>query len=456
MKSIRNQLIVTLLMSTLVIWCVSAWLIYGGSQQTLQRALDARLQESANMIKSLASSNNFANNTQPYVNDLSLMVQTERQLACQIWSIEGNLLSSTDNAPASSLVKNNQDGFSEIVSQGVLWRVYSVTDVSRGIRVMVGDSITMRRNLMEQILLAVLIPASVMLPVLLVLILLWVHYGLQPLGKLHRLLVNKSGEDLTPVPDIATREIQPLIKAINQLLDKLHTVRDRERNFLAFATHELKTPLAGLRIQAQVALESKDEQQRRDALLKSMSAVDRTSYLVTQLLQMARLESASDTIVRRWIDLEQFWLQIYSEEVPYADIGSVPEAVSGLAGWALYADEGRWMAVLRNLVNNALRYGTAPVTVTLDVEASDRSGVATLVLQDNGPGMRPEDLQRATERFYRGSTLQTGSGLGLAIVALALQQDDAGLQLSNGEQGGLRVEMTVSATRLRHSRQVGE
>lgn len=300
MRSIRLRLFVILLASTGAVWLLAVLWTYFSVQHQVEKVLDARLTEAARMVSSLITDHHIdvaAAVNAATATDVPLSFETEqgdyrRQLSCQIWSLEGQLVSRSESAPRISL-SDHQDGFSETLVDGARWRVYAVVNPTLNVRVLVGDSLEIRDRLVADVVKGQLFPAVAILPVLALLIWLSVAQGLRPLNRIASLIAGRSADELHAIGETrAPSEIKPLLTSLNSLFRRVEEARDREKTFIAYAAHELKTPLAGLKTQAQVALRSEDKNVRAKALSQISKSVDRTGRLVRQLIDMASVDSA--------------------------------------------------------------------------------------------------------------------------------------------------------------------
>jgi two-component system, OmpR family, sensor histidine kinase QseC len=452
MRSLRTRLLLVLIASTGAIWmCGFAWITIS-SQRQVQNLLDRRLMEAARMVLSL-SAPAVAQNGQ----NLPMMVSRaepalagsyERWLSCQVWSFDGRLVGRSGNAPKSRLT-DQKTGFSEPVVDGEVYRVYAAEDPIKGVRVLVGDSLGQREGLVHDLLRGLLVSAAVILPLITVLIWFSVRQGLRPLQRATESLSARDADNLTPL-DVgrSPSEIRPLINALNGLFQKVVAARDHERSFLAYAAHELRTPLAGLKTQAQVAVKAVDPRMRNAALDQVLKGVDRTSRLVRQLLAMSRLDASAARHADDWIDLEAALLDVTMNLDRALDPGRVAFGAS-VRGRSISIDRGLFDLAARNLLENALQLSPANGTVRLSAVHDEQE--AKICIEDNGPGIPEDELEHVLERFYRGRYKTAGgSGLGLAIVSVALDRVGAELRLCRPDSGrGLRAEIVLAADRLR-------
>ena len=254
MNSLRLRLFALIAAATVLVWSVAAVWTTVSAQRDIERVLDRRLREAAHMVASLGSSAVVA----PMPNDLPNTTDYERQLSCQVWSLRGELVGRSSSAPAIPLAEGRA-GFSQRTIDGVEWRVYTYIVPKRGLRVMVGDTVAMRRNLVTDLMTGLIVPAVLGLLALAVLIWIGTGRGLTPLRRVADAVEARAPDDLSPLAAGAIpRELSVVTDAIDALLDRLARLRDNERHFLASAAHELQTPLAGLKTQVQIARRSDD------------------------------------------------------------------------------------------------------------------------------------------------------------------------------------------------------
>ncbi|MGZ9098423.1 MAG: histidine kinase dimerization/phospho-acceptor domain-containing protein, partial [Brevundimonas sp.] len=411
MRSIRVRLFVILALVTAAVWGTSAVWIQIRTQAEIHQVLDRRLMESARMVSSLLDQGDLAT-----VAGAARLWSAppapaspgyERQLSCQIWSLRGELVSRSDGAPSERLAV--ADGFSERTIGDERWRVYTVHNRVAGVQVMVGDRLAMREGLVSSIIRSLAAPTLIGLAALGLLIWWSVGRGLRPVRELADTLGARRVEDLGPMTTPGgVEELRPMLDALNGLIDRLAAARRRQTEFTAAAAHELRTPLAGLRVQAQVAVNATDPETRDRALRHILDSVDRTSALVSRLLEMASAdEAAEQALIRRWTRLaELVRTDIAGCRVP-VELSEAATAVE------LHVDPDRISALFGNLLANGCAHARS--LVRIDVDFAGPSPVLTI--DDDGPGVPQVDLTKLGRRFYRGADARSGgSGLGLSIV----------------------------------------
>ena len=441
--SLRTRLFLILVAATGMIWLFAIGWIYVGTKQEVESVLDARLQEAARMVASLGTSRNVA--LPPAETGVDGPAETliyERQLACQIWSLDGRLVARSRGAPSSNL-GGTQTGFSDRRIEGENWRVFTLEDADRGLRVLVGDRLGVREHLVTDIIKGLLAPTLLIVPLLGFLIWTSLNRGLRPLRTLALELQQRRADDMSPVETgRAPAEILPMMVALNALFSKVETARRHEREITAFAAHELRTPLAGLRTQAQVAIGTSDPAARGLALRQIIVAVDRTTRLVRQLLDIANLDALQNpgrdarfnvgVIIDEIIDAQPARDRLRIEVDP-------------MLNWITLTANAELLALaLRNLFDNAVQHTARPGLVRWSLER--RPNEIVVAIEDEGPGIPPDELPLVTRRFFRGRHKSpSGSGLGLAIADLALRANYGRLNLVNRtDRPGLRAEVILA------------
>ncbi|MCF8150902.1 MAG: hypothetical protein K9K30_12075 [Burkholderiaceae bacterium] len=256
-------------------------------------------------------------------------------------------------------------------------------------------------------------PMLVALPALAVLLVIAIGFALAPLRQLARDVASRAPNNLGPLPtDSVPAEVAPLVTRLNSLFADIVRALENERRFTADAAHELRTPLAALKAQAQVALASVDAEERRHALKQILVGCDRATHLVAQLLTLARLDAD------KALPMQTLSLRPIAEEVLAMSAGNAIEQgcelVLGDGDATIRGDALLLQVLLRNLVDNALRHGRPD---QIEVSVTAQHGRALLSVSDNGRGIAADERERVMQRFYRSASADfSGSGLGLSIV----------------------------------------
>ena len=442
LKSLRGRLFIILVSATGLIWlCATAW-IFLQTRSEVEHVLDTRLQEAARMVSSLAINSGVPSSAtgQPG----SVLVPEgggyERQLSCQIWSLDGRLVARSSGAPDDSL-GNQKDGFSDQQVGGETWRVYAISDSAKGLRVLVGDRLGLRERLVSDLVGGLLWPAIFIVPLLGLLIWTSLGRGLRPLQHLAVDLQDRSVDDMRPIDSShSPPEILPLVNSLNSLFARLEAARRHEREITAFAAHELRTPLAGLKTQAQVATATTDPTVREGALRHIVASVDRTARLVRQLLVMARLDAQAEVELKNEVNLTSLLEEI---ALPHQAAGPISVVLDrSLDDITLVTNRDLLTVSLRNLHENAMQHMRREGVVKWS--AATGSSRVAITVDDEGPGIPEDELLLVTNRFFRGQHKSaSGTGLGLAIVQLAIEKIGGSLALES-KPGHCGLRATVS------------
>ena len=325
------------------------------------------------------------------------------------------------------------------------------SDGKRLVLMQVAETKGKRSTLATEIIKGVMVPQFVILPLAVLLVWLALVRGIRPLNELERRIRARKPDDLSPIEEsFIPQEVAPLVSSINDLLTRLKVSLGTQKRFLADAAHQLKTPLAGLRMQADLALRETDPMEIRGSLQQIARASTRATHTVNQLLSLARAETTGRTLPSARIDLAQLVTEVIQDSVPRAlehgiDLGfEGPDAMPPAC--IMDGNPTLLHEMARNLVDNAINYSGRGGVVTARVLADRFSGVQILQVEDDGPGIAEHERELVMQPFYR--TLGTnvdGSGLGLAIVQEIAQQHGASVTMEDvypdRVKRGLRVSV---------------
>lgn len=441
MRSLRTRLFALVAAITLLVWSGAAAWTAISTRAEVERVLDRRLVEAARMVAALNMASAAPARTPP--------APYSRELSCQVWSLDGELIGKSAGAPAQPLADAGT-GFSERGIGDQSWWVYSHVDAQRGIRVMVGDNLAVRQRLVRDLMLGLLVPAIAGLVALGLLLWIGIRSGLAPLSRMTRAIEQRSLGSLTPLSvDPVPSELAPLAQAMDVLLARLALARRNERTFVANAAHALQTPLAGLKVQTEVARRAADPAMRDNALARITLSVDRTSSLVRQLLDLALQEGRSHGAESGHTQVGPVIESLRQDYGLIADRGDrriatcCPHQMLELA-----LDESALRLALGNLIENAIHHGGSG-DVRIECELTD---VFKISIVDRGRGIPAEDIDRVRRRFERGADARNfGTGLGLSIVEAAIAPADGELvfeQCDDGFAAMLRFPRTCTRESL--------
>lgn len=434
--SLRRRLTGLLLGGVAVAWLVTMVFSYIDAHHEVDELFDAQLVQAAQTLLALAGHEEGDS-----IEDLGDVAHKyQRRLRFQIRRSDGSLVMRSNNAPENPLTA--ADGFSETHDNDGHWRHYSQWNEERRLQVQVSENHYVRDDLIGHIAWRLLFPALFGLPLIGLWVWLATRRGLAPLDGIAQQIASREPQQLQAViPASAPAEIRPMLEALNGLFQRVEATLESERRFTADAAHELRTPLAALQAQLQVASRARDDAEREHSLQQLNSGLTRASHLVDQMLQLARLDPESALPNPEAVDLSELaesvcaelGMAILDKEIDFALDADPAATITG---------QKEWLRVLiRNLVDNAVRY--TPPGGRVRVAISRERETCTLCVSDSGPGIPPEERQQALRRFHRlHPGEQPGSGLGLAIVARIAELHGAKLEFgTSAEQGGLAVSL---------------
>ena len=315
------------------------------------------------------------------------------------------------------------------------------TKTSALVLVQVAETLEKRKTLATEIVKGTMVPQFVTLPLAVLLVWLALVRGIKPLAQLEKRIRARKPDDMSPLDDTAVpEEVAPLVSSINDLLSRLKASLTTQKRFLADAAHQLKTPLAGLRMQADLA----QRETNADELKKSLKNIGRSSvratHTVNQLLALARAEATGRSLPKQAVDMVLVVNEVMADSVPRAlekqiDLGYDGPAAGELPT-LLDGNPTLLKELVRNLLDNAIAYTPEKGHVTLRLLPERFSGVLMLLVEDSGPGIPEAERELVLQPFYRSlGTNVDGSGLGLAIVLEIANQHDATITIEDAQPG---------------------
>jgi two-component system sensor histidine kinase QseC len=437
--SLRATILRRSLPLLIVVWAVMAAWAYQDALFQTNQLFDAAMVQSSEVLFSLAHHEmEEIKQVGPHQDDYA------KPLTFQVWDDRGELIFHSAGAPHQRL-SAQQNGFSDTEVEGDGWRVYAYHEASDTVSLLIGERQAVRRDLALRLALRTMVPFALALPLIAWVVMRSVRSALAPTEQVVCQLRELAASRLDPVSaEHVPREIRPLVDAMNALFERLRAAYEHERRFTADAAHELRTPLAALKVNAQVMLNSEIKPESRQRMERVLAAANRCEGLVAQLLTLARLEQHAEHALEP-LDLgllAQDVIGDLSAELLDKDIGiHLPQADAGAPIVQIRGDAAMLRILLRNLLDNALRYSPPGSEVAVSLEHSASGPV--LKVTDSGPGIPQALRARATDRFFRVPGNQgSGSGLGLSIVRRIADLHGARLTLDEAPSGqGLQVAL---------------
>lgn len=431
-RSLRAQLLIFLLAAILLAGAVQGVLAYRSALDEADSLFDYHMQQTALALRA---------GLPPDARDLGQGLSGEdenHEFIVQVWTNEG--LRIFESAVGAALPQIAVLGFANVQARGGTYRVFSLQTRSQVIQV--AQNMAVRSGMARTLALRTLAPLAVMAPLLVLAVWWGVSRSLAPVERVRRQLARRQADDLSPVSDAALPdEVQPLVTELNLLFERVQGAFAAQQHFVADAAHELRSPLAALRLQLQGLQRASDDGARAVAVERLSAGIDRATRLVEQLLTLARQEaSAAGPTPNEAVDLRAVAQLALADVAPAAqardmDMGLLESDAAPVPG----RPEALRMLV-RNLLDNAVKY--TPPGGQVDLQLHRTAGNAVeLVVEDSGPGIAPEHRERVMQRFVReAADSAPGSGLGLAIVQAIAQAHGASVGLDASPRlGGLRV-----------------
>ncbi|WP_345810664.1 ATP-binding protein [Paraburkholderia sp. PREW-6R] len=439
MTSIRRWVLGWLIFGLTAAAAVAGFAIFHTARQEASELFDYELRTIALSLPSNLTGAGDGEHRDPDLGGLA-----DDRVVIEIWDHAGNIAYRSVRAP---FLTRQPPGFDTVERGESHWRTFGVQQPGRYVQV--AQPISVREDLALQLALHTLWPLALLVPVTFILVLLVVARGLAPIGALSRALSTRSFDSLEPLRLDGTVpvEIRPLVEALNDLLQRLHTASQAQRTFIADAAHELRSPLAALKLQIQAASRDGSLKGERQTLERVEGRVNRAIHLVQQLLTLAR-EDAQAVAPRVPTSLRRIGEQAVGDlsllaETKDIDLGLECEnARSESDPYAVLAEPHGMSVLLDNLINNAIRH--TPRGGRVDVILKRTGDHVGFDVVDSGAGIPVAELGRVFDRFYRGEQARgEGSGLGLAIVARIAERHRLQIELRNNtDRPGLCVSVS--------------
>lgn len=437
-KSLRWRLILLTSFALAALWLLLApWLLLG-LRAEFQKSLDDRLAASAAMVASLMQRQQLQASMSSEPVPPVAKPDFPGSLACRVSTLRGEVIALSQDAPTAAL-STQTDGYSEQEVNGEIWRVYTLTEGE--LRISTAERLSTRHALMASVITAAVLPFALAFAGTIALLWFAMRRSFRPLVRLSRSVATRDLRDTQALQwSGEPAEVKPLVDEINRLLHRVREALSRERRFTANAAHELRTPLAGVHTQLQVAQLSEGENAEH-ALRQAQRGLDRLQATLQQLLLLARVDEdpALD-------DGEQ----ACTDDISAAALTDVQRKAGEKQITIRYLDHCRKQAAapaalltaaLRNLLENAIHHSPEHTTIELECTAQDHYCI--WVVRDEGPGVAEHQLVEITQPFVHING--RGSGLGLSIVDAVARRFGGSLELRNRAHGGFEAELRIPA-----------
>ena len=429
--SLRARLTGALLLAVLAFAALQAAVTYRTARAETEALFDAQMQRIALSLSGRLGAGALSDDAP------AAETPAAREMIIQIWRADGVMLYRSPQGrllPPQTVI-----GFSDTVAGGEPYRIYALRTATQVVQV--AQQTEARGRMAGQLALRAVLPVALLAPVLMLIVWWVVGRAIGPIERVRRQVAARRPDDLAPLPTAGLpAEVRPLVGEMNGLLTRLSAAWDALTHFTADAAHELRSPLAALRLQAQSLQRAPDDATRAIATERLLAGIDRATRLVEQLLALARQEGAGEGAELVSLDLTALARNALADAEPEAARHAIALTLDApTAHVVLRADEAALAVLLRNLLGNALRH--TPPGGQVRVGVREEASVIDLTVEDSGPGIAPDERARVLDRFYRvPGTPGHGSGLGLAIVRAIAERHGAALTLdASPTLGGLRV-----------------
>ena len=476
MGSIRGRTLILVILLLTVSTSLLTYKSFRDARHEIEELFDARLAQSARLLEGMLHGNESEATRQAMQLAMDQAAETsdvdgqiighpyESKLSFQVLDQNGAVQLESAKAPRDALVKllsqvggdrlnesvnplkafsRELPGFHDLALGNYVWRVFVLHEPDKGFWILVGERDDVRGELVQKIVFRSLITEILGLPLIALLVWFAVGVGLKPLAQMAEILRQRDPDSLAPLALAPLpRELEPMNAALNRLLLQVNQLLGREKRFIADAAHELRTPLAVVRMHTQNALQAPDVADREQALGQLEQGIERATRIVAQLLTMARLEPAAVPMDRAPVDLAVFLRNELAELTPLA-LDRQQELTFELdeaADYHLRADAPSLGILLQNLLSNAVQHTPAGGLIKVALLAEPQS--ICLQVEDSGAGVPAEQREKLFERFYRQGSGQ-GAGLGLSIVQRIVELHGGEIMLADAPAGGLQVSVRL-------------
>ena len=438
MKSLRSKLLLSILLITALLSVVIAPWLYFTIKANFNQVLDDRLAASANMLATVMQDYDLSNLEHSLASELvgkhTQNLQIPETIACRVTRLDGSLIARSDNGENEALISAGE-GYSYVEDDEAEWRVYKLT--LNDFMVTAAEKIDKRDELLSLIMVGLAVPLVFAVVMLWVTSFFIINKVFKPLVSLQRQFSERSGSSLSPIEmRQVPAEMSDVVSEFNALLERVQRVLDNERRFTADAAHELRTPLAGISTQLQVAI-LKSDKADNESLKKAETALKQLSSMLDQLLMLARLDAKQIATVSTTTDGLKITEKAIAPLKALADQKKISIKTEAKAGKTVNLPEELVILALRNVIKNSIQFSSVGQEVIITITDDEK---LTFQIEDSAGGVRPTTLPYITARFVHDKG-KGNFGLGLSITSSIVDFLNGELFLENTSQG-LRVNLS--------------
>jgi two-component system sensor histidine kinase QseC len=447
--SIRRRLFIIALALLIILWISATNLVFKTIHHEVNEMFDAHLMQDAKVLINFPWHAVVQQNFHFKLSPPSALMRAheayhhyEKSIAFIVRTNNGSFIAQTEQVPLFPIFLTGS--LQTYQDHETSWRVFTL--IKNGLIVQTAEPLSIRDAIVWESLEDLWYVALLTLPLSALVIWLTVAYSFKPLQRLIWEVQQRHADQLQPLDSYcAPQEIQPFVSALNSLFSRLERTLINERRFTADAAHELRTPLAGLKTQAEVAYNAQDQKQQHHALKQLLTGIDQAHRLVTQLLTLARID-VQVQLVKQPLDIEHVLQEVVGDLLSEALGKEIDLGVENAVGACLIqGHRDSLYLLLRNLIDNAIRYTHKGGYVTIYIQNCVKG--LCLCVEDNGVGIDEHLREQVFERFHRGQHSQIqGSGLGLSIVKRIIELHGWSLSLNTASTGqGLAVWIMMTS-----------
>ncbi len=430
--SLRKAFLKRFFWVMLFAWGMIGIAIYTITGHELDELYDGEMAQTAHVLLGIYSKQTFSNTATPQVTSSPFEggENYEHKLAFQIWSNQGSLLLRSENAPLQAMASENNKFLTTTIFDNVV-RTLAIPSPDGKLIAHVAQNLEIRHEAATDILELLVYVLILTFPVLMWLINRGILQNTRSLNSLSEEIARRTEHDLASIEaEHVPSEIQSIVNALNSLMSRVRGALKRERQFISDAAHELRTPLAGIKAHAQLAI--KDESRRLSSLTRIIEGVDRTTRLANQLLTLSGVDAMNKLENAKPVELKNLLRTVVEDLSTGIEEKSIQLSNQSACTQTINGNEDLLYILLRNLIDNAIRY--APVNSQITLQCAEADHALNFSVMDQGPGIAPEQRQRVFDRFYRDlENSSNGSGLGLAIAEKIARLHNAKIELEPGD-----------------------